>query len=90
MIGEENALAGSLVDSHFQQVLPLENDLALGDFVVLASGQYMGQRTLTGTIRSHDRVNFSSVDGQVDAPQDLGLFRAGVQVFDFKHCDCSF
>jgi hypothetical protein len=76
-----------LVRLHVEHVFTVEQDLAFGDFIVVLASQDVGQRGLAGAVRAHDGVNFTGVDGQVDAAQDFCLvFRdAGVQVFDLKH-----
>ena len=83
--GEEDALAGALLWVHLQQVLALEQHLALGHFVGVAPGQDAGQGALAGAVLAHDGVDLAGVDGQVDAAEDFLVVDAGVQVFDFEH-----
>ena len=47
---EEDAGARALVDLHFQQVLALEEDLAVGHLVGRMAGQYLGERALAGAV----------------------------------------
>ena len=70
-----------------KHVLTVEEDLALGDFIVVLAGQNVGQGRLAGAVRPHDGMDFARFDGQVDAAQDFRfVFRdAGVKVFDLKH-----
>jgi hypothetical protein len=46
------------------------------------AGQYLGQRALPGSVRSHDRVHFSLVDVERDAAENLVLADTGVEVVD--------
>ena len=48
--GEEDALAGALLGVHVEQVLALEEDLALGDLVGVAAGEDAGQGALAGAV----------------------------------------
>ena len=48
--GEEDALAGPLLGVQFQQILALEEDLALGDLVGVAAGEDAGERALAGAV----------------------------------------
>ena len=55
--GQEHALAGALLGVHLQQVPAVEEHLALGDLVVLAAGEHLGQGGLAGAVRPHDGVH---------------------------------
>ena len=91
MHSQEQPCAGALVDFHVQQVLAVQQNLALGDFVAWVAGNSVGQGGLAGAVRPHDGVGLAGVDGQVDAVQDrlriLVLISGDdlrVQVLDFQ------
>ena len=69
--GEEQAGAGALVDGHLEDVLAVEEDLALGHRVLRVARDRVRQRRLAGTVRTHDRVGLVRVHGEVDTAQDL-------------------
>ena len=69
--GQEDALARPLFGVHVEQVLALEEHLALGDLVSVAAGEHAGQRALAGAVRPHDGMDLAGVDLEVDAAQDF-------------------
>src|SRR5690606_40997290 len=82
--GEEYARGGALCRVHLEDGLAIEQDVALGDLIILAAGEDIGQGRLARAVRPHDGSNLALVDGQVQATDDLGavLGNAGVQVLD--------
>ena len=83
--GHEDAFAGALVRIHLEQVLALEQHFAAGDLVFGVPGQRARERALAGSVRSHDGVHFTGLHGEIDPLQDLFVFGANLQIFDFKH-----
>ena len=57
--GEEHALGGALVGLHLEQALAVPEDVAVGDLVVLAAGQHVGERRLARAVGAHDRVHLA-------------------------------
>ena len=92
--GEEEALLRALVGAGLDDVLAVEQDLALGDLVGRVAHQRVGERRLAGAVRAHDRVLLVQVDGEVDTLDDLGaVLERDVQVLDLQKrqaCDPSF
>ena len=58
----------------------------LGDLVLGAAEQDLGQRGLARPVRAHEGVDLAGAHGQVDAPQDGGAALGGahVQVLDLE------
>src|SRR3546814_779267 len=83
--GQEDALAGTLLRRHLQQVLALVEHLALGCLVALAAGQHIGEGGLAGAVGPHEGVHLAGLHRQVDALQDRLAADGGVQVLDLKH-----
>ena len=44
-----------------------------------------GERALAGSVRTHDRVHFAGVDGEIDALEDLAILDADFQIRDLQH-----
>ena len=61
--GEKKALGGALVGRQGENVLAVEQHLALGDVVVGLAGEHMRERRLARAVRAHDGVHlpFSTV-----------------------------
>jgi hypothetical protein len=83
--GEEQAFGGALLGIHLQQVLAVEGDTPLDHLVGLASGEHRGKRALAGAVRPHDGVHLARLHRERDAPQDVLVFDARVQVVDLEH-----
>ena len=84
---EEEAALRALVGAELDEVLAVEEDLALGDLVGRVAHQRVGERRLARAVRAHDRVHLVRVDGQVDALDDLGsVLERDVQVLDLEQC----
>ncbi len=82
---EKEAALGPLVGFHLDDVLAVEEDLALGDLVGRMAHERVGERRLAGAVRPHDRVHLVRVDGQVDAADDLrAVLERDVQVLDLE------
>ena len=82
--GEEDALPGAFLGFHFEEVAALVEDLALCDFVLRVACEDGREGGFAGTIGAHDGMDFTGVDGEVDAAQDLLAGGTGVQVVDFE------
>ena len=80
--GEEEPSRARSSGSMLQQVLALEEDLALGDLVGVAAGEDAGQGALAGAVGPHDGMDLAGVDLEVDAAEDFLVVDAGVQVDD--------
>lgn len=77
-----------LVRGHLEDVFAVEQHLSGIDHVLGVARQRVGQRGFAGSVRPHDGMGFTGVDGQVHAFEDrldavLG-FDVRVQIFDFK------
>jgi len=73
------------VSLHLDDVLTVEQDLALRDLVGGVAGEGRGERRLAGAVRAHDRVLLARLDREIDARDDLGaVLERGVQVLDLK------
>jgi hypothetical protein len=81
---QEHALRGALVGIHLQQVLALEQDLAVGNLVAGLAGDDVGERRFAGAVRPHDRVNLALVHGQRQPVEDLTLLDTNLQILHFK------
>ena len=55
--GEKKALGGALVGRQGENVLAVEQHLALGDDVIGLAGEHMGERRLARAVRAHDGVH---------------------------------
>src|SRR5262249_7031802 len=77
---EEDAVAGALLGIHVEEVLALEEDLAIGDLVEITAGENARKGALAGAVGSHDGVDLAGVDLKVDAAEDFFVLDAGVQV----------
>ena len=80
--GEEEAGAGAGVDGHVEDVLAVEGDGACGDFVFFVAGEDFGKGAFAGAVGSHDGVDFTGVDGEVEAVEDLTVRDLGGEIFD--------
>ena len=83
--GEEDARGRPLLDRHRQQVAPVEDDAAGGDFVALPAGEDIGERALARAVRPHDRMDLAAREFERDAAQDLLAVDARVQAPDREH-----
>ena len=84
---EEEPLLRALVGVHLDEVLAVEQDLALRDLVQRVAHERIGERRLAGPVRAHDRVHLVRVHGEVDALDDLGsVLERDVQILEFELC----
>ena len=67
-----------------QQALAVEQNVALGDFVIVLAGQHVSQRRLAGAVRPHDGGDLAFLDGQREAVEDFLVLDLDMQIFDFK------
>ena len=81
---EEHALSGALVRRHFEEVFPLEQDLAAGDFIARLAGDDVGQRRFAGAVRPHDRMDLARIYLERQPVENFALFDTDLQIFDFK------
>src|SRR5699024_1466085 len=93
---QEETSACTLINFHLQDVLAVEEDLACGYFVAWVSTKGVSKSGLAGTVRAHDGVDLTGVDGEVDALEDflrlsglIGRQDLCVQVTDFKSAHLS-
>ena len=85
--GEEEASLRTLVRAHLDEVLAVEEDLALGDHVTGMTHQRVGEGRLARAVRPHDGVDLVPIHGQIDARDDLSpVFERDVQIVDLEHC----
>ena len=80
--GQEQPGLGALVRLGRGDVLALEGDRALGDLVGGVAEQRVRERRLARAVGAHQGVDLAARDVQVDAPQDLAVLDAHVQVSD--------
>jgi hypothetical protein len=69
--GEEEPALRALVGFHLDEVLAVEEDLALGDLVRRVAHQRVGKSRLARAVRAHDCVHLAAVDREIDALDDL-------------------
>ena len=81
---QENALFGTFVRIHIEQILTLVDRRAARYFIVLTSCQHGCERALAGSVRSHDGVNLTRVHREVDALEDLDVLDPGLEIGDFE------
>jgi len=79
---QEESGPGPLLGLHVQKILSLVRGRPLGHLIRRVPGQDLGQRTLAGTVGSHDRMHLAPVHAERDAVEDLLLARLGVEVVD--------
>ena len=84
---QQQAGTRALLDFHLQHVLAFIGDGARGHFITVACRDHGGQRGLARTVRPHDGVDFTLVDGQVEPLEDFLAFHRDVQIFDYEHDD---
>ncbi len=84
--GEEEAELRALVRLHLDDVLSVEENLAVGDLVGRVSHDRVRERRLAGAVGPHQRVQFAVAHGEVDTAQDLAILGAHVQVADLELC----
>ena len=81
---QEDAGPGAFLGREGEQVAAVIGDGAFGHFKGFTAGQDGRQRALARAVGSHDGVDFAGPDAQVDAPENLFLTDAGVEVFYFE------
>ena len=84
---QEDALGGALGRVELKNRFSVVENVAFGDFVVLAASEDIGQSRFAGTVRAHDRRDFTGLDRKIQAANDLGavLGDARMQISDFQH-----
>ena len=78
-------LAARSSGSIAEEVLAVEQDLAVGHLVAGLAGQHIGERRLARAVRAHDGVHLALVHGEVETLEDLLAVDGDVQVLDFEH-----
>ena len=68
-----------------EEVLTLVDHLAVGDLVGLVTREHLSERALSRAVWTHDRVNFTGLDLEIDALEDRRAFDGCVEVLDFEH-----
>ena len=86
---QENARAGTLAGIHRQHVVAalfvFQRDRALGDDIARVPHDGVSQRALSRAVGSHQGVDFSALDLQVHAAQDLlAVGSRHAQIVDFQ------
>ena len=66
---KENSFPGPVFCRHLQQIFTIEFHFSLGNLKTFTTGKHSRKRTLSGTVRSHDCMNFSGFDFQINAFQ---------------------
>ena len=82
---EEHAFPGTLLRRHLEKVLAFVEDFPLGDLIVVAPGEDVGQRALAGAVGSHDGVDFTSLHFQIETAENFLAVDSNVQVLDAEH-----
>ena len=82
---EEQTFGRTLGCIHVEDVLAFEQDLAVGDVIVFAPGDDVGERRLARAVRPHDGGDLARLHGQRQSVEDFLAFDLDVEVFDFKH-----
>jgi hypothetical protein len=82
--GKEEAGAAAGIDGHVEDVFAIEEDLAAGDFVVFVAAEDLAQSAFARTVRAHDGMDFTGVDGEIEAFEDFAAGDLSVEVFDFE------
>jgi len=82
--GKEQAGATAGIDGHVEDVFAIEEDFATGDFVVFVATEDFAQRTFARAIRAHDGMDFTGVDGEVQAFEDFAAGDLSVEGFNFE------
>jgi hypothetical protein len=76
---------GTFLGRQFEDVLTIEAGRPFGHFVGRVTGKHIGQRALAGSVRTHDGVNFTRVDREVNPLEDFLVLDRRVKILDFKH-----
>jgi hypothetical protein len=82
--GHEEAHAGPLVGVGLGDVLPLEDDLALGHLQVGLAHDDVGQRRLAGAVGTHEGVDLALAGRQVEPSEDVLVGGPDVEVADLE------
>ena len=69
--GEEQSCPGALVGLHGEDAFAVHENVARGDLVVWMAGNDLRKRAFAGPVRTHDGVDASLFDFQVEAAQDF-------------------
>src|SRR5918993_4484281 len=83
---QEHARRRALIRLHLQQVLAVEQDLAVEDLVVLLAGDHIGQGRLARPVRPHDGRHLAVVHGEVETVENALVLDLDNEVIDFEHC----
>lgn len=78
---QEDSLVCTVFGREGQQVLAVEGDGAVCHFIGGMAHKDIAQRTLSGTVLTHEGVHLAVADGEIDAFQYLFAIDAGMQVF---------
>ncbi len=83
--GEKDALAGAFLGRQRQQVAPVEAHLTRSHLIALAAREHVRERALAGAVRSHDGVDLTRGEVEVDPLEDLLAVHAGPQIANRQH-----
>ena len=79
---QEDAQAGAHIRLQLEDILALEPRLASGHFVVRVTHQCISQGGLARAVRTHQGVNFTLVDIQVNTLENFFTINAHVHIAD--------
>ena len=68
---EKKPLGGALIGRKGQNVLAVEQHLALGDDVIGLAREHMGERRLARAVGAHDGVDAALADRKLEPVEDL-------------------
>ena len=83
--GEKDSGLGPLLRLHVEEILALVEHRAVRHRVGRVAGEHLCQRALAGAVWTHDGMNLTGVDGEIDALEDFLVSGAGPEAFDFQH-----
>ena len=75
---KENTFVCSFFRSQFRNVFVVQEDFSFGHFIIFVSGNDGRKRTFSGTIGSHNGVNFSRFYFKVDSFKNFFVANRGV------------
>src|SRR6476659_4573184 len=81
---EKKSLGGALVGREGENVLAVEQHLALGDDVIGLAGEHMREGRLARAVGAHDGVDAALADRKLEPIEDLLAVDLDVQVFYFQ------
>src|SRR5439155_26570330 len=83
--GEEESALRALPRGEAQELLTVDRDGTVCHLIVAAAHHRMGERRLSGAVRTHQRVHLAGAHVQVDAPKNLVAGDGRVEIGDAQH-----